>query len=258
MNYKNIIVKKEKNIGIITINRPKALNALNNETILELIEAVHDFDNDKKVKVGIITGEGKAFIAGADIKEMNDMTPLQAKEFATTGHQLMHLIENSKVPYIAAVNGFALGGGCELMLACDLCLSSKHALFGQPEINLGIHPGFGGTQRLPRRIGMIKALDLLLTGRNIKVDEAYSLGLVNSIVEDDVLNEAKKLAESIAKKSSVQIRFIKELVNKGMNIDLKSACDLEIGYFSASFSTHDQKEGMNAFVEKRKPNFKDK
>ncbi len=258
MSYKNIIVKKEKQVGIITINRPKALNALNNETILELIDAVHDFHNDKKVKVGIITGEGKAFIAGADIKEMTDMTPLQAKEFANTGHQLMHLIENSTVPYIAAVNGFALGGGCELMLACDLCLASKYALFGQPEINLGIHPGFGGTQRLTRRIGKIKALDLLLTGRDIKADEACALGLINKIVEDNVLDEAKKLAESIAVKSSVQIGFIKELVNKGLNIDLKSACDLEIGYFSASFSTHDQKEGMNAFVEKRKPTFKDK
>ncbi len=258
MSYKNIIVQKEKHIGIITLNRPKALNALNNETILELIEAVHDFDNDKKVKVGIITGEGKAFIAGADIKEMKDMTPLQAKEFATIGHHLMQLMENSAVPFIAAVNGFALGGGCELMLACDLCLASKQALFGQPEINLGIHPGFGGTQRLSRRIGKTKALDLLLTGRNIKADEAYALGLINDIVEDNVLDEAKKLAESIAGKSSVQIGFIKELVNKGLNIDLKSACDLEIGYFSASFSTHDQKEGMNAFVEKRKPIFKDK
>jgi len=257
MSFENIIVEKENNVGIIKINRPKALNALNKQMVCELIDAVKDFDSDKNIKVAILTGEGKAFIAGADIKEMKDMTPLQAKDFAFLGHKLMHSIESSTIPYIAAVNGFALGGGCELMMACDICIASKNAFLGQPEINLGIHPGFGGTQRLPRRIGNMKAIELLLTGRNLKADEAFDLDLVNKIIEPETLmDDVKKLAESISKKSSVQIGFIKELVNKGMNVDLKSACDLEISYFSSSFATHDQKEGMTAFIEKRKASFK--
>jgi enoyl-CoA hydratase len=257
MDYENIVVEKKDNIGIIKINRPKALNALNQQTICELINAVNDFDIDEDVKVAIITGEGKAFIAGADIKEMKDMTPLEAKEFASLGHDLMHMIERSQVVYIAAVNGFALGGGCELMMACDLMLASTKAVLGQPEINLGIHPGFGGTQRLARLIGVTKAKDLLLTGRNVKADEALNLGLVNRVIEpESLMDEVEKLAQSIASKSMVQIGFIKELVNKGINVDLQSGCNLEVSYFSSSFATHDQKEGMTAFIEKRKADFK--
>jgi len=259
MKYKNIIVEKDGSVGIIKMNRPKALNALNMETIVELLDAVNSLSTDESTKAAVITGEGKAFIAGADIKEMKDMTSLEAKEFAAMGHQLMHAIEASSVPFIAAVNGFALGGGCELMMACDICLASDKAVLGQPEIGLGIHPGFGGTQRLPRHIGLLKAKELLLTGRNVKAEEARGLGLVNKIVDSEsLMDETMKLAQSIAGKSSVQIGFIKELVNKGIHIDLKSACDLEISYFSTSFSTHDQKEGMTAFVEKRKPAFRDK
>jgi len=257
MAYKNILVEKKDGIALVKINRPKVLNALNQDTIKEVTDAVLALEKDDKIKVGILTGEGKAFIAGADIKEMKDMTPLQAKEFGSLGHDLMHMMERSQVVYIAAVNGFALGGGCELMMACDLMIASTNAVLGQPEINLGIHPGFGGTQRLPRLIGVTKAKELLLTGRNIKADEAKDFGLVNKVVEPEFLmDEAEKLAQSIATKSMVQIGFIKELVNKGINVDLQSACNLEISYFSASFATHDQKEGMTAFIEKRKPDFR--
>ena len=256
MSYKNIILEKKENIGIITINRPKVLNALNYVTIRELLQAVADLENDKNIKIVILTGEGKAFIAGADIKQMKDMKPLEAKVFAELGHSLSSNIENSRLPFIAAVNGYALGGGCEIMMACDICIASTNAVIGQPEINLGIHPGFGGTQRLPRIVGRIKAKELLLTGKNIKAQEAYDIGLVNKIVEPKkLMEEAESLAKQIASKSSIQIDFVKTLVNKGSLVDLNSACSLEISYFSASFATHDQKEGMTAFLEKRKPNF---
>ena len=185
------------------------------------------------------------------------MNPLQAKEFATRGHHLLHSIEQSRLPYIAAVNGYALGGGCEVMMACDLIIASNTAKIGQPEINLGIHPGFGGTQRLPRLVGGIKAKELLLTGDPIDAQEAYRIGLINKVVEPEkLIEETEKFAGKIAAKSGVQTNFIKSLVNKGTNIDLPSACALEISSFSTSFSTEDQKEGMTAFLEKRKPLFK--
>ena len=259
MSFKNLIVEKKDGIGYLKINRPQALNALNMETLKELKDAISELEKDKKIKVVILTGEGKAFIAGADIKQMADLTPLEAKEFSEFGHDMLSRLENSRLPIIAAINGFALGGGCETLLACDICIAAKSAKIGQPEINLGIHPGFGGTQRLPRLVGKIKAKELLLTGRNIGADEAFDIGLVNMVVDDDKLMEtAENIAKQITKKSSVPTSFIKELVNKGMNIDLDSANSLEISYFSSSFSTHDQKEGMKAFVEKRKPNFNDK
>jgi len=258
MAYKNIIVEKKGNVGVIKINRPKVLNALDKETVRELLNAVSELEDDKKIKAAILTGEGKAFIAGADIKQMKDMTPLEAKEFAELGHSLPVKIEESRLPFIAAVNGYALGGGCEVMMACDICIASKNAKIGQPEINLGINPGFGGTQRLPRIVGLMKAKELLLTGRNMDAQEAFDIGLVNKIVDDDkLIEEVESLAKNISSKSAVQISFIKALVNKGSHIDLNSACSLEILYFSTSFSTHDQKEGMGAFLEKRKPDFKD-
>jgi enoyl-CoA hydratase len=257
MTYKNIIVEKKNGVGIITMNRPAVLNVLDIDTIEELTTAVKDLENDHTIHVAIFTGKDKAFIAGADIKQMQVMNPLQAKEFATLGHQLLQNIENSRVPYIAAVNGYALGGGCEIMMACDLILASATAKIGQPEINLGIHPGFGGTQRLPRLVGSIKAKELLLTGDTIDAQEALRIGLVNKVIEPEKLfEEAEKLAVKIMTKSGVQTNFIKSLVNKGTNIDLPSACALEISSFSTSFSTEDQKEGMTAFIEKRKPLFK--
>jgi enoyl-CoA hydratase len=260
MAYENIIVEKKDGIGTIKINRPKVLNALNKDTILELTKAVAELDKDKNIKVVILTGEGeKAFIAGADISQMKDMNPLEAKEFAEMGHNLLMNIESSRLPFIAAINGFALGGGCEVLMACDICIAGSSAKIGQPEINLGIHPGFGGTQRLPRLVGRTKAKELLLTGRNIDAEEACHIGLVNMVVEDDKLTETvEKMAGKIASKSTVQTDFIKSLVNKGADIDLHSACALEISYFASSFSTQDQKEGMTAFLEKRKPTFKGK
>ncbi|MFO7677440.1 MAG: enoyl-CoA hydratase-related protein [Thermoplasmatota archaeon] len=259
MAYRNIILEKKDGVGIITINRPKVLNALDKETVCDLLRGVTELEDDKKIKVAILTGEGKAFIAGADIKQMKDMSPLEAKEFAELGHSLPMKIEASRLPFIAAVNGYALGGGCEVMMACDICIAAKSAKIGQPEINLGISPGFGGTQRLPRIVGLMKAKELLLTGRNMGAQEAFEIGLVNKVTDDEkLMEEVEKLAVNIAGKSAVQIAFIKALVNKGSHVDLNSACALEISYFSTSFSTHDQKEGMTAFLEKRKPIFKGK
>jgi enoyl-CoA hydratase len=257
--FENIIIEKKENIGIIKINRPNMMNALDKNTILELTKAIEDLEKDKNIKVAIITGEGKAFIAGADIKQMKDMNSSEAKIFAETGHNLMKKIENSHLPFIAAVNGYALGGGCEVMMACDISIAASSAKIGQPEINLGIHPGFGGTQRLPRLVGKMKAKELLLTGDLIDVNEAHRIGLVNMIVSDDKIMEvAEIIANKIANKSTLQTSYIKSLVNKGLDIDLNKACSLEISYFSKSFQTGDQKEGMNAFLEKRKPNFKGK
>jgi enoyl-CoA hydratase len=259
MTYRNIIVEKKEGIGFIKINRPKVLNALDKDTIVELTKAVDELQQDKSIKVAVLTGEGKAFIAGADVKQMKDMRPLEAKEFSEMGHNLLQRIENSRLPFIAAVNGYALGGGCEVLMACDICIASTSAKIGQPEINLGVHPGFGGTQRLPRLVGRMKAKELLLTGRNIDAEEACRIGLVNKVVEDEKLMETvEKLAFEIAGKPSVQTHFIKALVNKGSDIDINTACSLEISYFSSCFSTSDQKEGMAAFLEKRKPVFKGK
>jgi enoyl-CoA hydratase len=254
-----ILLEKKGNIAKIKINRPEALNALDRNTILELIDTIGKVEQDKDIKVAILTGEGKAFIAGADIKEMKDMDPLEAREFSEIGHSLLAKIENSRLPFIAAVNGYALGGGCEVLMACDICIASENAKIGQPEINLGIHPGFGGTQRLPRLVGKMKAKELLLTGRTIDAKEALEIGLVNKVVKQEKLMEtAEKIAIEIASKSSIQIQFIKSLVNKGTDTDLNTACSLEKAYFSTGFSTHDQKEGMAAFLEKRKPLFKGK
>jgi enoyl-CoA hydratase len=257
MTYTNITLEKTNGIATITMNRPQVLNALNTETLKELLRAVQELETDPAVHLAIITGKDKAFIAGADIKEMKEMNPLQAKAFVELGHQILANIEASRLPYIAAVNGLALGGGCEVMMACDLIVSSANAKIGQPEVNLGIHPGFGGTQRLPRLVGATKAKELLLTGDAIDATEAHRIGLVNKVVEPTkLMDETMALAQKIIAKSSVQTRFIKQLVNKGMNIDLPSACALEISSFSTSFSTEDQKEGMTAFLEKRKPVFK--
>jgi enoyl-CoA hydratase len=256
MTYKNIILEKKNGVGTITMNRPAVLNALDIETIEELTRAVSELESDQTIHVAVLTGKDKAFIAGADIKQMQTMNTIEAKTFATKGHFLLQSIENSRLPYIAAVNGYALGGGCEVMMACDIIIASTLAKIGQPEINLGIHPGFGGTQRLPRLVGPIKAKELLLTGDTIDAQEAFRIGLVNKILEPEKLKEeTERLAQKIATKSGLQTQCIKTLVNTGVNIDLPSACTLEISSFSSGFSTEDQKEGMAAFLEKRKPSF---
>lgn len=258
MEFNNLILETEGNVAILKINRPQALNALNGETLEELVMAVEEIESNPEIKAVVLTGEGKAFVAGADIKQMSELTPLQAMKFAELGHGLLEMIEASRMPYVAAVNGFALGGGCEIMMACDVAYASTKAKLGQPEINLGISPGFGGTQRLPRHIGRMKAKELLLTGDTISAQEAFDLGLVNKVFEPEVLmDKAMELATKMASKSGVQLDFIKALVNKGVEMELASANTLEISYFSSSFSTHDQKEGMKAFIEKRKAEFKD-
>ena len=257
MVFKNVKIDKKENIATVTINRPDALNALNKETLRELTQVVKDLEKDKSIRVVILKGAGdKAFIAGADIKEMKDMNVLEAKQFAELGHRFLRGIQHSRLPYIAMVDGYALGGGCEVLMACDIAIASKSSKIGQPEINLGVHPGFGGTQNLSRLVGRARAKELLLTGDNISAEESFRIGLINRVVDSDKLvEETEKIASKIASKSPVQIAFIKDLVNKGTDIDLHSACALEVSYFSSGFSTDDQKEGMEAFLEKRKPKF---
>ncbi|MDI3478078.1 MAG: enoyl-CoA hydratase [Thermoanaerobacterium sp.] len=257
MDSNNVVFNKDDGVAIITINRPKSLNALNYETLKELDSALDKAEDDKDVKVVIITGSGeKAFVAGADIAEMRNMTPLEAKKFSEYGQSVFRKIETLSKPVIAAVNGFALGGGCELSMACDIRIASKNAKFGQPEVGLGIIPGFSGTQRLPRIIGTSKAKELIFTGEMINSDEAYRIGLISKIVElSDLIEESKKLAKTIMSKSQIAISLAKEAINKGMETDIDTGNTIEAEKFSLCFTTEDQKEGMNAFSEKRTPKF---
>jgi|Wag4MinimDraft_17_1082658.scaffolds.fasta_scaffold00038_16 enoyl-CoA hydratase len=260
MNYNNLNIKLDGSLAILKINRPKALNALNKETLTELEIAVNDLNNNKEIKVVIISGEGKkAFVAGADISEMKDMNVKKAKEFSLLGHRVFNKIEESNKIFIAAVNGYALGGGCELALACDLRIAAETAKFGQPEINLGIIPGFGGTQRLAKIVGKPLALELVLTAENIDAQKAVELKLVNRIVEtDQLMSEAKSLAETIAQKSAPIVSLAKEAVNFALEHPVSEGSKYEANLFSSCFSTVDQKEGMQAFLEKRKAEFKNK
>jgi len=256
MNYKNLLVTTTGKVATITFHRPAVLNALNQETLEELDAAITAVESDPHVSVLILTGEGKAFIAGADIGQMKQMTPLQARAFARLGHHVLYHLEASRLAVIAAVNGFALGGGCEVLMACDIVLAATTAKIGQPEINLGIHPGFGGTQRLPRLVGVAKAKELLMTGALLSAEEACRIGLVNKVIPPEkLMEETGLLAAQIAEKSPLQVSYIKALVNAGRDVPLSVACDLEIASFAASFLSHDQQEGMNAFLEKRPAKF---
>ncbi|MGI6226212.1 MAG: short-chain-enoyl-CoA hydratase [Peptococcales bacterium] len=254
----NINLKVENDIAEITINRPKALNALNSQTLQELASVVEEVSQNQDVKVVIITGSGeKAFVAGADISEMCEKKPIEARSFSRLGQKVFSAIENMPQVVIAVVNGFALGGGCELALACDLRVASTKAKFGQPEINLGIIPGFAGTQRLTRLIGEGRAKELIYTGEMIDAQEAYRIGLVNKVYEpEELLNKAWELASKITNKSPVIVNLAKSAINTGMNMDNESAYNYEAELFALCFSTEDQKEGMKAFLEKRKPEFK--
>lgn len=258
MDYNNLILNFENEIAIIKINRPKALNALNKETLEELELVVDDLNQNNKIKTVIISGEGKkAFVAGADISEMKNMNVKEAKDFSLLGHEVFNKIENSTKVFIAAINGYALGGGCELALACDIRIAAKGAKFGQPEINLGIIPGFGGTQRLTKVIGKSQALELILTGENIDAEAAKKLKLVNQIVEvEDIMEKAKLMAEKIAKKSGPIISIAKESVNFALEHTSAEGSKFEANLFSTCFSTKDQKEGMQAFLNNRKADFK--
>ncbi len=258
MEFKNILLSFEGDIGILTINRPKALNALNMETLKEIRMGIEEIKGHPEVKVLIVTGAGeKGFVAGADILEMKGMNSFEAIQFSKLGHLTLRMIQDFEQPVIAAVNGFALGGGTEIALACDFIYASENARFGLPEVTLGIFPGFGGTQRLPRLIGKGKAKELIFTGKMISAQEAFQMGIVNRVVpQASLMEETKKVATQIAANGAVGVRLAKMLANAGFNMDLEEACNLESYAFGVGFATEDQKEGMTAFIEKRKPNFK--
>ncbi len=250
-------LKKENRLGFVTINRPKVLNALNLEVLIELDQMITMLYNDREIDVVIITGAGeKAFVAGADISEMKDKSPQESYTFARQGQVLFQRIQELPQPTIAAINGFAFGGGCELAMACDMRIATDKAKFGQPEVALGIIPGFGGTQRLPRLIGRAKAMELILTGRTINASEALELGLVNKVVTtENLMDEAVSLAEAILSKGPYAIRQAKVAINKGLEVDINTGCELEGNLFALCFG-EEQKEGMSAFLEKRQPNYK--
>lgn len=259
MELKNLIFEKEDKIAVVTINKPESLNALNSEVLKELNCLIDEVAKDEDIYAVVITGAGKAFVAGADIKEMKDMNTMAAREFGRLGNDVFRKIESLDKPVIAAVNGFALGGGCELSMACDIRIASTKAKFGQPEVGLGITPGFGGTQRLVRLVGPGMAKDLIYTARIIKAEEALRVGLVNAIYEpEELVNKAKELANMIAANAPVAVKLCKEAINRGEQMDIDTAIRYESEIFAECFSTEDQKEGMSAFVEKRNKNFKNR
>lgn len=260
MSFENVLVEQEEKIAVVYVNRPQALNSLDYATLKDLQQAFAELENNDDIDVIILTGAGdKAFVAGADIASMKDYAPLEGRAFAAYGQKVFAEIENNKKPVIAAVNGFALGGGCELAMACDIRIASERAKFGQPEVNLGITPGFAGTQRLPRLVGKGIAKELIYTADVIDAQEAYRIGLVNKVVPADQLMEtAKKMAKKIASKGQIAIRLSKQAINGGLEMDSDRAYDHEANCFGFCFSTQDQKEGMTAFLEKRKAEFKTK
>jgi enoyl-CoA hydratase len=257
VSYENVKIAKAGPVAIVMIDRPKALNALNSQTVVELLQTTTDLEIDDSVHVVIVTGAGeKAFVAGADIAEMQAMRPREARHFAESGQALMAAIEASHRPWIAAVNGFALGGGCELALACDFIYASRNARLGQPEVNLGVIPGFGGTQRLSRRVGIGKARELVYTGDAVPAEEALRIGLIDAVVDPaELLPRAKETAEKIAAKGPLAIAEAKRVMVEGQSLSLDQACALEAHVFASLFDTADQKEGMRAFLDKRPAKF---
>lgn len=258
MAYENILLEMpDPGIHVLTLNRPRALNALNRATIGELEAAIAAIATDPDARVLLVTGAGgRAFVAGADIKEMQDYTAIEAQAFARRTMAVLRAIETLPVPVIAVVDGYALGGGNELAMSCDLILASERAVFGQPEVSLGITPGFGGTQRLTRLVGRARALELLLSGRHVEAAEALRIGLVNRVCPAATLmDEALALARSIAAQGPVAVRLTKEAVQRGQDLDLDNACQFEAQVFGLCFATADQKEGMQAFIDKRTARF---
>ncbi|PJI09368.1 MULTISPECIES: short-chain-enoyl-CoA hydratase [Clostridium] len=254
MELKNVILDKEGKIAVVTINRPNALNALNSETLKELDYVIDEIENDSNVFAVILTGAGeKSFVAGADIAEMKDMNTIEGRKFGILGNRVFRRIELLEKPVIAAVNGFALGGGCELSMSCDIRIASSNARFGQPEVGLGITPGFGGTQRLARLVGMGMAKQIIFTAKNIKADEALRIGLVNKVVEPgELMDTAKDIANTIASKAPIAVKLSKQAINRGFQCDIDTALSFESEAFGECFSTEDQKDAMTAFVEKKK------
>lgn len=257
MAYQNVVLEREAGLAILSINRPQALNALNSDTLQEIKSAVMEIKEDPGINVLIITGMGdKAFVAGADISYMQNLTAVEGRLFGMLGQEVFRSIETLEKPVIAAVNGFALGGGCELAMACDIRLASETAKFGQPEVGLGITPGFGGTQRLARLVGEGRAKELVYSANTINAEEAYRIGLINHIYPAaGLMEEAKKLAGKIAMNAPLAVRFCKAAINRGMQSDIDTAMSIEADLFGMCFSTQDQKEGMKAFLSKQKPAF---
>ncbi|MBA5850838.1 short-chain-enoyl-CoA hydratase [Clostridium sp. cel8] len=259
MDLKNVIFEKEGKIALITINRPKALNALNTETLTEIDCVIDKIATDEDIFAVILTGSGKAFVAGADISEMKDLNADQGRKFGILGNKVFRKLENLEKPVIAAVNGFALGGGCEISMACDIRIASSKAKFGQPESGLGITPGFGGTQRLTRLVGLGMAKELIYTAKIIKADEALRIGLVNKVVEPEkLMDEAKAMANQIIANAPIAVRLCKAAINRGIQTDIDTGIAYESEVFGQCFATEDQKEGMSAFLEKREKSFKNK
>jgi enoyl-CoA hydratase len=258
-DYENLLVERQDSVAVVILNRPKALNALNSATLRELDAAVAAIGRDRSVRAVVVTGSGeKAFVAGADIAEMQAMSAVAARDFAKFGQSVFTRIERLPQPVIAAVNGFALGGGCELAMACDIRVAAENARFGQPETGLGIPPGFGGTQRLPRLIGAGRAKELIFTGDLIGAAEAERIGLVDKVVPVGQAREAATaMAHKIAARSPVAIRYVKAAVNEGADADLDRAVAYEAEVFGLCFAAADQKEGMEAFLQKRAAQFKD-
>jgi len=257
MAYENVLLEREDRVATLTINRPKALNALNKDTLLEIKRAVLEIKEDSGIDLLIITGAGdKSFVAGADISFMQNLSAMEGRAFGALGQEAFRMIEAIEKPVIAAVNGFALGGGCELAMSCDFRIASTTAKFGQPEVGLGVTPGFGGTQRLPRLVGAGMAKQMLYTADIIDAKEALRIGLVNSVVEpEELMDYVKKIAKRIVNKGQVAVRLCKVAANEGMQTDIDRGMTIEADVFGLCFATADQKEGMSAFVGKRKPQF---
>lgn len=258
MNFQNITLEKKNSIAYVTINRPKVLNALNMETMEELRGAFHDIKNDTGVRVVIVTGAGeKSFIAGADIAELSKHNAVEGKEYTHRGQSVLNLIENLGKPVIACINGFALGGGCELAMACTMRLASENAKLGQPEVKLGVVPGYGGTQRLPRLVGKGLAMQILLAGEMLTAQEAYRIGLVNEVTAPgELILRAEAIAQKIIANAPLAVQYAMESVNKGMEMTLQEGLYVEAALFGVCCATEDKKEGTTAFLEKRPPQFK--
>lgn len=258
MNYTNILFEINDGVGVLTFNRPKALNALSSATLDEVADVIARVAREDSIRVLVLTGAGeKAFVAGADITEFSSLNPLSARLFAERGQGLFFEIERLAKPVIASVNGFALGGGCEIAMSCDFIYASEKAKFGQPEVNLGLIPGFGGTQRLSRLVGRAKAKELCMTGEMIDAGEAKELGLVAKVFPaEQLLDETMKVARTLASKSAAVLRTLKRVIDGGADIDLRNGCVLEAEAFGVCFGGEDMREGVLAFLEKRKPEFK--
>jgi enoyl-CoA hydratase len=260
MAFDTLLLERDGAVAILTINRPQVLNALNSQTLDELRRAILDLKQDESVRVVILTGAGeKAFVAGADINELAVQTPTSGREHALAGQHVFDLLENMGKPVIAAINGYALGGGCELAMACTLRIATDTAKVGQPEVSLGLIPGYAGTQRLPRLVGKGRAMELILTGTPIGADDALRIGLVNRVVPAaDLMASARALAQQLARSAPIAMRYIINAVNKGSEMPFAEASQYEATLFGLVASTDDMREGTAAFLQKRKPEFKGK